>query len=156
MLIDSGALINDYADANASPSTERYDDDRYRLRRTYSGPIPSRPNEGIYDAEGDISLGDSPQTMRPRRHTSVSLGQYSNSHSHSQSPSASPPQSPRDRDLPISNTLAVIKAQAFGSLRRARIRPKRANDTASKVAVDMLSARGIGMGVQSPARHSKQ
>ncbi|KAF8516178.1 hypothetical protein BU17DRAFT_93007 [Hysterangium stoloniferum] len=155
----SGALITEYADANihSSTSTERYDEERYRLRRTYSGPTLERANEGIYGAEADVSpLDDSPQAMRPRRHTTPALGQHPNPHSHSQSPSVSPPPGPQDRDPPISNTLAVIKAQAFGSLRRARTRSKRANDTASKTAIDLLSARGMGMGVPSPTRHPRK
>ena len=49
----------------------------------------------------------------------------------------------------MSNTLAVIKAQAFGSLRRTRTRVKKPADSGSKVAIDILCTRGIGMGVQS-------
>ena len=98
--------------------------------------------------------------VRPRRHTSASLmpgaaggvaGGHAGGHSRSSSPS------PREREPPMSNTLAVIKAQAFGSLRRTRTRTKKGPDTGSKVAIDILCTRGIGMGVQSapaPSHHS--
>ena len=48
---------------------------------------------------------------------------------------------------PISSTLAVIKAQAFGALRRTRARPKKATEGAAKVALEVLEARGIGLGI---------
>jgi len=44
----------------------------------------------------------------------------------------------------------MIKAQAFGSLRRSRTKAKKGAEAASKAAVDILNARGIGMGVQHP------
>lgn len=69
---------------------------------------------------------------RPRRGTDASRGG-------SRSPSPGPP--------PISGTLAVIKAQAFGALRRTRTRTKRTSDGAAKAAVEALEARGIGMGI---------
>jgi hypothetical protein len=59
--------------------------------------------------------------------------------------------SPSPEGPPISGTLAVIKAQAFGALRRTRTRNKKSSEReAAKVAMDALSARGIGMGVDSP------
>lgn len=57
----------------------------------------------------------------------------------SRSPSPNPPH--------LSGTLAVIKAQAFGALRRTRARGKRTSDGAAKVAMDVLEARGIGVDV---------
>ncbi|KAF9056185.1 hypothetical protein BJ165DRAFT_487151 [Panaeolus papilionaceus] len=45
----------------------------------------------------------------------------------------------------ISCTVAVIKAQAFGALRRTRARTKKSSEGAAKVAMDVLEARGIGM-----------
>jgi hypothetical protein len=50
--------------------------------------------------------------------------------------------------LPASNTLAVIKAQAFGALRRNRVHKKKGNGYATKVALDALEARGLGLGLQ--------
>lgn len=46
----------------------------------------------------------------------------------------------------ISCTVAVIKAQAFGALRRTRTRTKKSTETAARVAHDVLEARGIGLG----------
>jgi hypothetical protein len=68
--------------------------------------------------------------LRNRRSTGASRS--------SRSPSPNPP---------LSGTLAVIKAQAFGALRRTRARTKRTADGAAKVAMDVLEARGIGVGV---------
>ena len=61
------------------------------------------------------------------------------SHSRSPSPSAAP----------ISCTVAVIKAQAFGALRRTRARTKKTSEGAAKVAMNVLEARGIGVGAPS-------
>jgi len=50
----------------------------------------------------------------------------------------------------------VIKAQAFGALRRTRTKTKKSTDGAAKVAQDVLEARGIGVGsaAASSAKHS--
>lgn len=71
--------------------------------------------------------------LRSRRSTAASRT------SRSPSPGSAPP---------LSGTLAVIKAQAFGALRRTRARTKKSSDGAAKVAIDVLEARGIGMGAQ--------
>ena len=57
--------------------------------------------------------------------------------------------SPSPSAAPISCTVAVIKAQAFGALRRTRARTKKASEGAAKVAMNVLEARGIGIGVPS-------
>ncbi|KAG5652102.1 hypothetical protein H0H81_006322 [Sphagnurus paluster] len=57
--------------------------------------------------------------------------------SHSRSPSPAAPI--------LSGTLAVIKAQAFGALRRTRTRTKRSSEGAAKVAMNVLESRGIGI-----------
>ncbi len=50
---------------------------------------------------------------------------------------------------PMSNTLAVIKAQAFGTVRKSRVRARRSGaDSAAKVAMEALQARGLGMGLE--------
>ena len=59
--------------------------------------------------------------------------------SRSRSPSPSGP--------PICSTLAVIKAQAFGALRRTRTRQKKGSEGAAKAAMEALEARGIGIGM---------
>jgi hypothetical protein len=51
-------------------------------------------------------------------------------------------------DPGMSNTLAVIKAQAFGTVRKSRVRAKRPGaDSAAKVAMEVLQARGLGLGL---------
>ncbi|KAK2461901.1 hypothetical protein APHAL10511_006364 [Amanita phalloides] len=65
----------------------------------------------------------------------------------SRSPSPNPP--------PLSGTLAVIKAQAFGALRRTRARTKKTSEGAAKVAMDVLEARGIGMGVTTGTKRPR-
>ena len=96
--------------------------------------------------EGDGKAGPSDVRAgirRPRRNTSQSGGA---SHS-SRSPSPSHP--------PISSTLAVIKAQAFGALRRTRARPKKSTEGAAKMAMEVLEARGIGLGLGTGSSHKR-
>lgn len=49
----------------------------------------------------------------------------------------------------MSNTLAVIKAQAFGNVRKTRARAKKnpASGDAAKAALEILEARGLGLGL---------
>ncbi|KAF9015179.1 hypothetical protein BDQ17DRAFT_1340624 [Cyathus striatus] len=68
------------------------------------------------------------------------------SHS-SRSPSPSAPA--------ISCTVAVIKAHAFGALRRTRARSKRSSEGAAKVAMDVLESRGIGTGVVAGSKRPR-
>ena len=77
--------------------------------------------------------------LRNRRSTAASRS--------SRSPSPNPP--------PLSGTLAVIKAQAFGALRRTRARTKKSAERASKVAMDVLEARGIGMNVTTGTKRPR-
>jgi len=125
---------------------------RYRLgsRRANSGPerslmhtLPqfsgsenSSPHErGSSEGEA-ISYSQVPK-LRPRRARSRE----------SRSPSPSTP--------PMSGTLAVIKAQAFGALRRTRTRTKKTSEGAAKVAMEVLEARGIGMGVGAGSKRPR-
>ncbi|KAL1761940.1 hypothetical protein FB107DRAFT_244746 [Schizophyllum commune] len=62
--------------------------------------------------------------------------------------------SPSPGPGPMSGTLAVIKAQAFGALRRTRTR-KKTSESAARVAMDVLEARGIGMGVPKGAKRQR-
>ncbi|KAJ8084018.1 hypothetical protein AAF712_000908 [Marasmius tenuissimus] len=55
----------------------------------------------------------------------------------------------------ISGTLAVIKAQSFGGLRRSRTRTKRPVETAAKVAMDVLESRGLGTGAQAGVKRRR-
>jgi hypothetical protein len=65
------------------------------------------------------------------------------------------PVAPKSSEHRLSNTLAVIKAQAFGTLRKTRARSKKngpgnsAGDhtAAAKVAMEVLAARGLDVGV---------
>lgn len=54
----------------------------------------------------------------------------------------------------LSGTLAVIKAQAFGALRRTRARTKK-TEGAAMVAKDVLEARGIGMEVSAGSKRQR-
>ncbi|KAJ7487618.1 anaphase-promoting complex, cyclosome, subunit 4-domain-containing protein [Mycena galericulata] len=126
---------------------------RYRLgtRRTNSGadrPLPILPPLSISDngsqhdrgsSDGDTNSYGHPR-LRPRRDSAVAPP------SRSTSPSAVPP---------LSGTLAVIKAQAFGALRRTRARTKKTSDVPAKTALDVLEARGIEMGVSSGSKRQR-
>jgi hypothetical protein len=64
------------------------------------------------------------------------------------------PESPEDEDeegemqQKLSNTLAVIKAQAFGTVRKTRTKTKRTGaDAAANVAMEVLRARALGLGL---------
>ncbi|KAF8445956.1 hypothetical protein L210DRAFT_2945697 [Boletus edulis BED1] len=124
---------------------------RYRIgpRRANSGPerplLPALPhfsgsdNGSQHDrgsSEGESSYSQLPK-MRPRRGLDRE----------SRSPSPGAP--------PISGTLAVIKAQAFGALRRTRTRTKKSSEGAAKVAMEVLEARGIGMGVATSSKRPR-
>lgn len=92
--------------------------------------------------------------VRRRRDTGTSNGAVFGIEEHS-SRSPSPPTSGHPL---VSSTLAVIKAQAFGALRRTRARStKKAADNGSvKLALGALEARAIGLGLaesdgQSPS-----
>ncbi len=124
---------------------------RYRLGTRRANSSADRPLLPALPPSGDIgsphergsSDGDSTPypnaRLRPRRSTLPSRS------SRSPSPGAAP----------RSATLAVIKAQAFGALRRTRARTKRTSEGAAKVALDVLEARGLGMGV-SPTTATKR
>ncbi|OAX42985.1 hypothetical protein K503DRAFT_766279 [Rhizopogon vinicolor AM-OR11-026] len=124
---------------------------RYRLgpRRANSGPERSvmqslqfsgSENGSQHErgsSEGETTPYTHIQKLRPRRGRSRD----------SRSPSPSAP--------PISGTLAVIKAQAFGALRRTRTRTKKTSEGAAKVAMEVLEARGIGMGVVAGSKRPR-
>jgi len=89
-------------------------------------------------SDGDATLCAHPR-MRPRHGNAPSRS--------SRSPSPGAPT--------LSGTLAVIKAQAFGALRRTRARTKKSSEGAAKVAMDVLEARGIGIGVSTGSKRPR-
>ncbi|KAJ6604670.1 anaphase-promoting complex, cyclosome, subunit 4-domain-containing protein [Mycena vulgaris] len=125
---------------------------RYRLgtRRADSGAdrpiLPILPPLSMSDSGSQQDRGSSDgdsnsyPRLRPRRDSVISPP------SRSTSPSAVPP---------LSGTLAVIKAQAFGALRRTRARTKKPSDGATRTALDVLEARGIELGVPSGSKRQR-
>ncbi|KAI0651842.1 hypothetical protein C8Q79DRAFT_935139 [Trametes meyenii] len=110
-------------------------------RSLVQAPSPyARTDNGSHDrGESDGESSSYTYGSRPRtRPVSVSRG--------SRSPSPGP--------APICGTLAVIKAQAFGALRRTRGRSKKTTEGAAKAAVEALAARGIGV-VANPAKRPR-
>lgn len=126
------------ADISVVPGTDAV---RYRLGPRQPISIPDRPvlhlarpgsaNES--QLERGSSDGDSASYSNSRLRSRRSIPLCS-----SRSPSPVAPA--------LSCTVAVIKAQAFGALRRTRTRTKRSTETAARVAHDVLEARGIGLG----------
>ncbi|KAG1853070.1 hypothetical protein F4604DRAFT_1958931 [Suillus subluteus] len=128
------------ASANGSltlRSTDVYANRHFEERRANSGRslLPSVPqfsgSENSSHHEWGISEGKSTpySTLRPRRGRSRE--------SRSPSPGGSP----------ISSTLVIIKSHAFGAYRRTCTRTKKTSEGAPNVAMEVLKARGIGMGV---------
>ena len=56
----------------------------------------------------------------------------------------------------ISGTLAIIKAQAFGALRRTRGKTRTSSEGIAKAAVDALSAHGLGLGLVTGPPNKRQ
>lgn len=115
---------------------------RYRLTRQLGSERPllpslpvSRSDKGSHHEQGS-SDGDATP--------------YSHARLHARRATQSPSRSPSPGTPAISGTLAVIKAQAFGALRRTRARTKKSSEGAAKVAMNVLEARGIGMTVPGP------
>ncbi|KAL0951165.1 hypothetical protein HGRIS_007896 [Hohenbuehelia grisea] len=50
----------------------------------------------------------------------------------------------------LSGTLAVIKAQAFGALRRSRVRSKKPSESSSRASADGFDASGLGAALSEP------
>ncbi|KAJ4486183.1 hypothetical protein J3R30DRAFT_1466915 [Lentinula aciculospora] len=82
-------------------------------------------NDSQHGSDGGDSSYSNPHRTRPRRIT------------------APPSRSPSPGTAPLSGTLAVIKAQAFGALRRTRVRSKRPAEGPAKVSREVLESRGI-------------
>lgn len=118
-----------------SPDAVRYRVGARRLesdRPLLPALAPILPADSSLKHERSTSDGDNTPYSNPRlrtRRATVSR--------ESRTPSPGTP--------PISCTVAVIKAQAFGALRRTRTRTKKSSEGANKVVMDVLEARGIGM-----------
>ncbi|KAL5535567.1 hypothetical protein ACEPAF_3661 [Sanghuangporus sanghuang] len=114
-------------------------------RPMLGGPMPVLPvGDGSKVGVNAGTTGVDSRGVRRRRNTSQSNGGEHSSRS--PSPCGHPP---------ISSTLAVIKAQAFGALRRTRARPKKTSEGAAKMAMEVLEARGIGLGINSQAANKR-
>jgi len=106
--------------------------------RPLFSPLPGSLKTNILTGDGGEFKSDlSHSKLRPRRTLAHAT----------RSPSPGAP--------PLSGTLAVIKAQAFGALRRTRSRAKKGADGAAKVALEALEARGIGMGVSTGSKRAR-
>ncbi|KAJ7181678.1 anaphase-promoting complex, cyclosome, subunit 4-domain-containing protein [Mycena crocata] len=128
---------------------------RYRLGNRRADSVGDRPALPILpplsmsdsgsqhdrgSSDGDSNSYGHPR-LRARRDSAISPP------SRSTSPSSVPP--------PLSGTLAVIKAQAFGALRRTRARTKKPSDAPTKTAMDVLQARGIEMGSSTGSKRQR-
>jgi hypothetical protein len=125
---------------------------RYRLptRSSNSSDRPLLPGLPHFsgndiDSPHDRGSSDGESTLYPHSRLRSRRGNAPSRSSRSPSPSAPP----------LSGTLAVIKAQAFGALRRTRARTKKSSEGAAKVAMDVLEARGIGMGVSTGSKRPR-
>lgn len=132
----------------ASPSNDAV---RFRLGARKS----TGPERGLLTAVPPRSSGSDDGSQ----HGSSDGESTSHHHPQSRPRRAAPPsrssRSPSPGAAPLSGTLAVIKAQAFGALRRTRARTKKSSDGAAKVALDVLEARGIGMGVSAGTKRRR-
>jgi len=118
-------------------------DERYRMaapRRPTNGPDPQ--------AFPIIPPFNNTETTSPDRENSEAEPYHYTSHNNvSRRATNSRSRSPSPSGPPICSTLAVIKAQAFGALRRTRTRQKKGSEGAAKAAMEALEARGIGIGM---------
>ena len=130
------------ADITVAPS--RRDGSRYGVAPRAPNPLTDRP---ITQALAAYSRSENGSGGRDRDsdNESTSYG-YSRSRGRSEAPSAHGSRSPSPVP-PICGTLAVIKAQAFGALRRTRTKGKKTTESAARAAVEALEARGIEMGI---------
>lgn len=133
--------------ADVSLLTHGGDGIRLRLGTRRSDSTTDRPlfsplsglmkSDVVTSDGGDVKSDVAHSKLRPRRTIAHA----------NRSPSPGAP--------PLSGTLAVIKAQAFGALRRTRSRAKKGADSAAKVALEALEARGIGMGVNTGSKRAR-
>ncbi|KAA1468250.1 hypothetical protein DENSPDRAFT_877956 [Dentipellis sp. KUC8613] len=136
--------------ADISLASQGGDAVRYRLgphrattgadRPIFSPAVPQfNTNDGLH--VGDPSGGDGEVLSYSRPQVRRGMSHFA--------------RSPSPGSAPMSGTLAVIKAQAFGALRRTRARTKKGADGAAKMALEALEARGIGMGVSTGTKRQR-
>ncbi|KAI0825146.1 anaphase-promoting complex, cyclosome, subunit 4-domain-containing protein [Trametes gibbosa] len=119
-----------------------------------SGPTPTSPSDRpLVQAPSPYARADNGSHERESDGESSSYTYSSRSRTRPVSASRGS-RSPSPGPSPICSTLAVIKAQAFGALRRTRGRSKKTTEGAAKAAVEALAARGIGM-VGNPAKRPR-
>lgn len=118
-------------------------EERYRMtappRRLTNGPDPQSFQM--------MPPFNTPDTTSPDRENSEAEPYHYNPHNVTRRTTNSRSRSPSPSGPPICSTLAVIKAQAFGALRRTRTRQKKGSEGAAKAAMEALEARGIGIGM---------
>ena len=117
-------------------------DERYRMatsRRPTNAPDPQ--------TFPIMPSFNNAETASPDREKSESESYHYTPNSVSRRAANSRSRSPSPAGPPICSTLAVIKAQAFGALRRTRTRQKKGSEGAAKAAMEALEARGIGIGI---------
>ncbi|KAK7058949.1 hypothetical protein VNI00_001573 [Paramarasmius palmivorus] len=100
-----------------------------------------------------LSSGSDNGSQHERGSNDGDSGSYSNKRARLSGNAGS--RSPSPSATPLSGTLAVIKAQAFGALRRTRVRTKKPTDTAAKVSMDVLEARGLGVSAGTKRRRDE-
>ena len=125
-------------------------DERYRMatsRRPTNGP----------DSQSFSMMPpfNNPETASPDREKSEAESYHYNPHNVSRRATNSRSRSPSPTGAPICSTLAVIKAQAFGALRRTRTRQKKGSEGAAKAAMEALEARGIGIGMNKSNKRQR-
>lgn len=124
-----------------------------RYRTTRSDPLTQPP---MAQALSTYSRLDNSSGGRDSDDSEAASYTYSNrSRPRSDIASARPSRSPSPGPPPICGTLAVIKAQAFGALRRTRARSRKTSEGAAKAAVEALEARGIGMGIGTTSKRPR-
>lgn len=133
------------ADIAVAPSANAI---RYRVGgRTKAVPDRSEtPGIGPY-SRADGRDNDDTESTSSYSYSTPSHTRGTNTSQSSRSPPSNRP--------PLCSTLAVIKAQAFGALRRTRARSKRSSEGAAKAAVQALEARGIGIDLGPESKRPK-
>lgn len=129
------------ADITVAPP--RRDGSRYGVAPRIPNPLTDRP---ITQALAAYSRSENESGGRDRDSDNESNSYGYRSRGRSEAPSAHGSRSPSPIP-PVCGTLAVIKAQAFGALRRTRTKGKKTTESAARAAVEALEARGIEMGI---------
>ncbi|KAG8908103.1 hypothetical protein FRB99_000547 [Tulasnella sp. 403] len=124
-------------------------------RRTLSQTSPTDDANGERGQDGSVDFGAVDANGQPKDQGRSRTRR----HSYSAFPAPLPP-APRSStrnskgsrgatDSAMSNTLAVIKAQAFGNVRKTRARAKKnpQSGEAARAAIEILEARGLGLGL---------